>query len=404
MSTQGTKLSTDSDVEKQETVGKKEQGELKTDLKTVVNDDIPELVQEKNNHEQDKSNYEVVFFARYNNYPRPSVEEITKYFNKYGKVDHVNCPEGRNYAFVFISELSTPVEHRRTRTTISQIINDMTPENRFHITVASSNRGTSRDYQPYYQYKQYNPIAPSRESGRFNNTYRYPNRGIHQIERNVGSFHGDRDYNTQRNDSRRYVPRMYQTMGTKWNPGFVPYDRAHAYNSRNFIHPPSQNNYYGQNNGRFYQNRNWFPTFEQNGFRPSFNNGATRSFEQNGPRRFSNNGAPRSFGQNGYRPSFNNGVQRLSEENGFRPSSDNETRSFEQNGNRPSTDGTPRTFEQNGFRSQGDGVPRTSTNRTQRTFEQNGFRSSGNGTRPPMRGGFRPYTKNDRSNAPKDSE
>ncbi|XWV24807.1 putative low complexity protein [Tupanvirus deep ocean] len=100
--------------------------------------------------QREKVNYEVVFFVRYNNSDRPSSEEITNFFNNYGVVHHVNCPEGRNYAFIFMSSLSTTAEHRRTRTTISQIIHDMTPENRFHITVASSNRGTQYNGQRRY--------------------------------------------------------------------------------------------------------------------------------------------------------------------------------------------------------------------------------------------------------------
>jgi len=121
----------------------------------VVNDDVPEddlpESSTKNNSNsgdmtessvpREKINYEVVFFARYNVNPRPSTEDVTKFFSNYGTVHHVNCPDGCNYAFIFMASLNTTAEHRRTRTTISQIINEMTPENRFHITVASSNRG-----------------------------------------------------------------------------------------------------------------------------------------------------------------------------------------------------------------------------------------------------------------------
>jgi hypothetical protein len=42
-----------------------------------------------------------------------------------------------------MTSLNTTSEYRRTRITIENIINDMTPENRFHITVASSNHGTT---------------------------------------------------------------------------------------------------------------------------------------------------------------------------------------------------------------------------------------------------------------------
>ncbi|MEM3062483.1 MAG: hypothetical protein QW303_02910 [Nitrososphaerota archaeon] len=102
--------------------------------------------------------YEVVFFVRYQT-ERPSAEDVAKYFSKYGEVHHVNCPEGRNFAFIFMTSLNTTAERRRTRTTISQIIEDMTPENRFYITVASLRRprmvGHFRGYGRRYQYNRY---------------------------------------------------------------------------------------------------------------------------------------------------------------------------------------------------------------------------------------------------------
>lgn len=110
-------------------------------------------------HQPEKANYEVVFFVRYRVTPRPPSEDVTKFFNNYGVVHHVNCPENRNYAFVFMTSLNTPAEYRRTRTTISQIIQDMTPENRFYITVANSNRRNmpyqNNSYQNNYGYQNY---------------------------------------------------------------------------------------------------------------------------------------------------------------------------------------------------------------------------------------------------------
>jgi len=117
--------------------------------------------------ENERPTYEVVFFVRYNKNARPSLEEITTFFNLYGCVHHINCPEGRNYAFIFMTSLNTTAEHRRTRTIIGQIISDMSPESRFHITVASSNReknryppdqsyGYQRGYQPYHHHQQRN--------------------------------------------------------------------------------------------------------------------------------------------------------------------------------------------------------------------------------------------------------
>jgi len=126
---------------------------INTESAQIVHD----LAEENLPVQREKVNYEVVFFIRYNYAPRPSVDEITNLFNKYGVVHHVNCPENKNFAFVFMSSLSTMVEHRRTRTTIRQIIDDMTPETHFHITVASSNRGPQqwRPRSNYYQNNNY---------------------------------------------------------------------------------------------------------------------------------------------------------------------------------------------------------------------------------------------------------
>ena len=160
---------------------------------SVVNDDAVEAPKEK-------MNFEVVFFARYNTNPRPNSEDIVNLFNKYGTVHHVNCPEGRNYAFIFMSSLNTTAEQRRTRTTISQIIRDMTPENRFHITVASSNRAGD---------------APRRNNSGYSNQSNRPynNYGSHQDNQSLNGA-GRRPYmrNADRNeeyDSTRPVRRPY---------------------------------------------------------------------------------------------------------------------------------------------------------------------------------------------------
>lgn len=129
----------------------------------TVNSSVEQGEQE---FEGGRKRYEVVFFVKYNmTFERPSEENIVSYFTKYGDVDHVNCPENKNYAIVFMESLNTEVEHRRTRTTISQIIKDMTPETKFYITVASSgarqfNRnyyqgGSSRSYHHGYEYDFY---------------------------------------------------------------------------------------------------------------------------------------------------------------------------------------------------------------------------------------------------------
>lgn len=95
----------------------------------------------------DRVRFEVVFFIKYYSTDRPTVEDITQYFNNYGVVHNVRCPDGTNYAFVYMSSLNTTVDHRRTRTTIGQIIREMPPDFRFHITVASSKHGNNRNRQ-----------------------------------------------------------------------------------------------------------------------------------------------------------------------------------------------------------------------------------------------------------------
>jgi ribosomal protein S6 len=100
---------------------------------------VPFTSNEENNSHNEQKDYEVVFFVRYNedrHMARPSLEDMTSTFNKYGEVDHINYPENRNFAFVFMKKLNTTATYRRTRTAITQIINDMTPETRFFITVA----------------------------------------------------------------------------------------------------------------------------------------------------------------------------------------------------------------------------------------------------------------------------
>ncbi|MEM0354029.1 MAG: hypothetical protein QXW79_00470 [Thermoplasmata archaeon] len=132
-----TRQTTDSNVQKEEVQSVGEEQQYNNNLRNV---------------------YEVVFFVRYQT-ERPLAEDIVKYFSKYGEVHHIKCPEGRNYAFVFMTSLNTTAERRRTRTTISQIIEDMTPENRFYITVASLRyprmNGNLRGYRRRYQYKRY---------------------------------------------------------------------------------------------------------------------------------------------------------------------------------------------------------------------------------------------------------
>ena len=148
-----------------------------------VSTSSPEQVSNTQNttNSKDRNTYEVVFFIKYHipNIPRPSKEDAETFFNNYGVVHHINYPQNRNFMFVFMTSLNTPVEHRRTRTTISQIIRDMTPENKFHITVANSNRGRFRnnyrgqnmynmDYRPRVDTRHLNQLDPNDQLQRQN--------------------------------------------------------------------------------------------------------------------------------------------------------------------------------------------------------------------------------------------
>lgn len=123
---------------------------------------------------EQRRRYAVVLFAKYNaELQRPSVEELTRFFNQYGVVDHINAPENTNFAFVFMASLSTPNTYQRTRATLSDIIRGMTPSTRFHIAVATNrNRTPSTNLnmmqeahvsQPQYHQQQYVQHQPRQQ-------------------------------------------------------------------------------------------------------------------------------------------------------------------------------------------------------------------------------------------------
>jgi len=171
-------------------------------------DDTQPLQPQSDAPQTEKPSYEVVFFAKYyESYPRPSEEDITKFFNNYGTVHHIKCPEDRDFAFVFMSDLSTTEEHRRTRVTISQIIKDMTPETKFRVTVASSNRprydynnnngynNNSYNNNSYNNQPQnYNNYQPQRRNQHYNNYNQGYNRGYNNQNYDQG-YQGSRGYN-----------------------------------------------------------------------------------------------------------------------------------------------------------------------------------------------------------------
>ncbi|AEX61796.1 hypothetical protein CE11_00664 [Megavirus courdo11] len=195
--------------------------------------EAPQVSQSPNvvsDHNIDKPKYEVVFFARYNKGQRPSVDEITTHFSNYGVVHHVKCPESRNCAFIFMSSLSTTAENRRTRTTIRQIIHDMTRENQFHISVADgrrprvnfeqnnvkNNSGQVRFQNKNPQYNYYNPRSrnnPTRPN------YNYYNSTQNNGYQNVNSMRG-------------YQQNQYQNQNQYQGQNNIPFIRN--YNQKNF--------------------------------------------------------------------------------------------------------------------------------------------------------------------------
>lgn len=89
--------------------------------------------------------YEVVFFAKYKYNCRPTDQEIVNYFNHYGDVDHVKCPQDRNFAFIFMTTLNCETNQYRIKSTITRIINEMPEDFKFYVNVATSNRPPSQN-------------------------------------------------------------------------------------------------------------------------------------------------------------------------------------------------------------------------------------------------------------------
>lgn len=196
---------TDSIYEVPEQVTEQTLKELNIDqMCNTMEEQVEEQVEEPVNIET-RQHYEVVFFVRYNINLRPSAEDLTTYFNKYGQVHHINCPNNKNFAFIFMTSLNIGVEHRRTRATIGQIIRDMTPETRFHITVASSNRGqlvprsktiarnenTHTIRYPSAEYSRQRPANRTNRTNQTNWSTRKPNNGSNRQSgaTRTGTYH-----------------------------------------------------------------------------------------------------------------------------------------------------------------------------------------------------------------------
>lgn len=218
----------------------------------------------------ERPSYEVVFFARYyESYPRPSEEEITKFFNNYGTVHHVKCPDDKEYAFVFMTSLSTTEEHRRTRATITQIIKDMTPETKFRVTVASSNRPRYNNQGNYGNYNGYNNGYGNNYNRPQSNT-NYPPR--QQRYNNYNNNYNNSNYNQSRNYTQGATPQGHTQVAPQ------P-DRTQVYQQESYGRPrggPRQSNYtqgqgynqrQGQNQGQGQSQGQYY-----NQGRPRYNN------------------------------------------------------------------------------------------------------------------------------------
>lgn len=154
---------------------------------------------------QPEKKYAVVFFVKYR-YQRPPEEEMSGYFGQYGDIDHIDYPENKNFAFIFMSSLSIQAEFKRTRATIRQILEDMDQAQPFFITVARNNTRQQNNQGYNYSYPRYG--GRNNNMGNSRNYDRGYDRGY---DRNY-----DRGYDMNYN---RYNNRSYrnQNYGQNYN-------------------------------------------------------------------------------------------------------------------------------------------------------------------------------------------
>lgn len=214
-----------------------------------------------------KPQYEVVFFIRYPYGTRPSSDTILSFFSNYGKVDHVDDPKNRDFAYVFMHTLSTTVEHRRTRTTITEIINNMTPETKFYITVASSNRNQSRFRHGPSRYHRGN----YRHRGNSNNRYRDNN----QSDNNQENIRQRRNFSSDKNSSDNRQDELHQQSDRPRDTYYRGFNRRH-----NGGFNRNQNDQ-AENSTRDSIPRTYGAGFNRN--RPSYNRGGFSSRNENQP-------------------------------------------------------------------------------------------------------------------------
>ena len=156
--------------------------ESQNSVEQTTGNNIEQVSSEQNTENKNTENkkvirekkYEVVFFTRFEK-ERPSEQELIDLFSKYGQVHHTIRPERKtNIAFVFMTSLSTTDETLRIKSTISQIIADMTDECKFRVSVARSNRkrgnNPKQNNRRRGQRKLYNPNTNGYDSVQTRNT------------------------------------------------------------------------------------------------------------------------------------------------------------------------------------------------------------------------------------------
>ena len=110
-----------------------------SEIETEVFQDAPSIIEEPRERK-----YELVLFAKYgfkDIQKRPSEEDIIAFFNNYGVVSHVSCPENKQFAIVYMTSIKTSAVHQKAFAVIGDIVNSMTEENKFHISIANARHG-----------------------------------------------------------------------------------------------------------------------------------------------------------------------------------------------------------------------------------------------------------------------
>ena len=173
------------------------------------NDDDQTSDQSSGNQQYVNNKFAVVFYVNYI-VGRPLESAIVKYFNDYGEVSHVKCPENCEYAFVYMLSLKTDAPTKRTRTIIHNIKNDMKATNRFIINVANSkNRNNNYDTYPRYNNMNRQNNYDNPRYNNYNPRYNNMNRHNYNNQRYNNQRYDNPRYNNQRSDNPRYDNQRY---------------------------------------------------------------------------------------------------------------------------------------------------------------------------------------------------